>query len=89
MILKKRIFLISTFLTIIFSFLIAILTNNYNQEQPPRGVLSRRCSENMQQIYRRTPMLKCDFNKNALILPTVVSPSKGFAESPNKDGLVP
>ena len=43
----------------------------------------------MQQIYRRTPMLKCDFNKNALILPTVVSPSKGFAESPNKDGLVP
>ena len=42
----------------------------------------------MQQIYSRTPMLKCDFNKNALILPTVVSPSKGFAESPNKDGLV-
>ena len=33
------------------------------QKQPSRGVLSKRCSENMQQIYRRTPMLKCDFNK--------------------------
>ena len=35
------------------------------QEQPPRGVLRKRCSKNMQQIYRRTPMLKCDFNKVA------------------------
>ena len=34
-------------------------------EQPSRGVLKRRCSENMQQIYRRTPMLKCDFKKVA------------------------
>ena len=25
----------------------------------------KRCSENVQQIYRRTPMLKCDFNKIA------------------------
>ena len=33
------------------------------QKQPPRGVLSKRCSKNMQQIYRRTPMAKCDFNK--------------------------
>ena len=23
----------------------------------------KRCSENMQQIYRRTPVPKCDFNK--------------------------
>ena len=30
------------------------------QKQPPRVVLRRRCSENMQQIYRRTPMPKCD-----------------------------
>ena len=36
------------------------------QKQPPRGVLSKRCSENMRQIYRRTPMPKCDFNKVAL-----------------------
>ena len=37
------------------------------QKQPPRGVLSKRCSENMQQIYRRTPIPKCDFNKVAEI----------------------
>ena len=28
------------------------------QKQPFRGVLGKRCSEKMQQIYRRTPMLK-------------------------------
>ena len=33
------------------------------QKQPPRDVPRKRCSENMQQIYWRTPMLKCDFNK--------------------------
>ena len=33
------------------------------QKRPFRGVLEKRCSENMQQIYRRTPMPKCDFNK--------------------------
>ena len=38
----------------------------YVQKQPPRGVPRKRCSENMQQIYRRTPMPKCDFNKVAL-----------------------
>ena len=38
------------------------------QKQPPRGVVSKRCSENMQQIYRRTPMPKRDFNKVALEL---------------------
>ena len=27
-----------------------------NQKQPFRGVLSKRCSEDMDQIYRRTPM---------------------------------
>ena len=35
------------------------------QKQSSRGVLGKRCSENMQQIYRRTPMPKCDFNKVA------------------------
>ena len=30
------------------------------QKQPSRGVFSKRCSENMQQIYRRTPMPKCE-----------------------------
>ena len=31
------------------------------QKQPPKSVLKERCSENMQQIYMRTPMTKCDF----------------------------
>ena len=39
---------------------------NTVQKQPFRGVLLKRCSENMQQIYRRTPIPKCDFNKVAL-----------------------
>ena len=41
-----------------------MLKTNF-QKQPPRGVLSKRCYENMQQIYRRKPMPKCDFNKVA------------------------
>ena len=39
----------------------------YIQKQPPRRVLKKRCSQNMQQIYRRTPMPKCDFNKVGLL----------------------
>ena len=35
------------------------------QKQPSRGVLKKRCSEKMQQIYSRTPMPKCHFNKVA------------------------
>ena len=35
----------------------------YDQKQPPEDVLSEECFKNMQQIYRRTPMPKCDFNK--------------------------
>ena len=31
------------------------------QKQPTRGILGKRCSENMQQIYKRTLILKCDF----------------------------
>ena len=30
--------------------------------QPSRGVPRKRCSENMHEIYIRTPMPKCDFN---------------------------
>ena len=36
------------------------------QKQPSRSVPRKTCSENMQQIYRRTPIPKCDFNKVAL-----------------------
>ena len=35
--------------------------------QPSRGVLKKRCSKNMQEIYRRTPMPKCYFDKVALL----------------------
>ena len=38
----------------------------FRQKQPLRGVPWERCSENMQQICRITPISKCDFNKVAL-----------------------
>ena len=41
------------------------------QKQPPRGVPREVCSENMQQIYRRTLMPKCGFNKVALQLAVI------------------
>ena len=34
-----------------------------HQKQPPRSVPRKRYSENIQQIYRRILMPKCDFNK--------------------------
>ena len=38
------------------------------QKQPSRGVLRKRCSENMQQMCKRTPMPKCYFNDFALLV---------------------
>ena len=35
------------------------------QKQPSRGVLRKRCAENMHQNYRRTPVPRCDLNKVA------------------------
>ena len=35
----------------------------YGKRQSPKGVLKSSCSANMQQLYRRTPIPKCDFNK--------------------------
>ena len=40
-------------------------TTGIQQKLPPRGVLKKRCSDHMQQIYRRTLMQKCNFNKVA------------------------
>ena len=40
-----------------------IIQSVHEQKQLPRGVLRKKCSENMQQIYRSTPMPKCDFNE--------------------------
>ena len=36
------------------------------QKQLSTSVLRKRCSENMQQIYKKTPIPKCDFNKVVL-----------------------
>ena len=41
------------------------LIKNYKQKQPSRDVLEKKCSENMQQVYRRAPMPQCDCNKAA------------------------
>ena len=44
------------------------LTRNMDvQRQPFRGVLSKRRSEKMQQIYRRTTMPKSHFGKGVLL----------------------
>ena len=51
-----------------FWFLYHTLKKVNGLKQRPRGALRKMCSENMQQIYRRTPMPKCDFNKVALHL---------------------
>ena len=39
-----------------------------SQKQPPRSGLSKKCSANMQQIYRRIPVPMCDFHKVAATL---------------------
>ena len=41
--------------------LICIRTLNKLQNRPSRGVLRKRCSENIQQIYERTLMPKCGY----------------------------
>ena len=41
------------------------MVNENIQAVPSRVVLRKRCFKNMQQIYKRTYMPKCDFNKVA------------------------
>ena len=43
----------------------SLFLNGLHKRQAYRGVLREKCSENMQQTYRRTFMLECDFNKVA------------------------
>lgn len=38
---------------------------NNSQKLFPRGIVIKKCSGNMQQLYRKTPMSKCAFNKVA------------------------
>ena len=40
--------------------------SRFIQKQPSTGAFIKKCPENMQQIYRRTPMPKGDFQKVAL-----------------------
>ena len=42
-----------------------IFTNFVSKKQPTGCVLRKRCSETMQQIYRRKPIPECDLNKVA------------------------
>ena len=52
---------------IITEFWVGLAESKINcQKQPSRGVLRKSCSENMQHIYKRTPMPKSDFNKVAV-----------------------
>ena len=46
---------------LIISYLPKLKMNT--QKQPFRGVLEKMCSESMQQIYMRTHVSKCNFNK--------------------------
>ena len=48
--------------------LFAITNPDELQKQPPTGVFKKRCYKNMQQLYRRTPLSRCDFNRVALQL---------------------
>ena len=50
-------------ITITLAVVIKAIANK-RQKQPSRDVLMKRCSENMQQIYRGTTMPKCVFKKN-------------------------
>ena len=44
---------------------IYVSNQRLHRGSPTRGVFSKMCSVNIQQIHRRTPMPKCDFNKVA------------------------
>ena len=46
-------------------YFLHVIINIKNQKQPCKGVLKKSCSENLQQILRRTPLPKCDFSKVA------------------------
>ena len=53
--------LMNNFVCVLSSFVTTCVAL-YFQKQPPRCVLSKRCSKNMQQIYRGTLLPKWDFN---------------------------
>ena len=66
-----------------------IHTSKKTHKQPFRGVLRKRCSENRQQIFRRTPMPECDFNEVALQLCTSFISYKNSVISKIQSGGIP
>ena len=62
-------YLLITILLMDYFYKIKSFKSSNNRSSRPevflllRGVLRKSCSENMQQIYKGTPMSKCDFNK--------------------------
>ena len=66
---QKTLYFGSLVFLLIFQMLVMILhiqehcdffAEKYQQKQPTRGVLRKKASEHIQEIYRGTPMLKCD-----------------------------
>ena len=51
------------FLRNIHQFLYILPTTGNKQKQPSRIVVRNRWTENKKQIYRRTPIRRCEFNK--------------------------
>ena len=65
-VLPIRLHIIANLKDVLILFISVVEFTFYSsQKQPSRGILRKKCSENMQQIYRRTPMPKYDFNKVA------------------------
>ena len=59
--------LVRQFVSFTSSPILLVVNQSCAQKLPSRGVLKKRCSENMQQIYGRTPMPECDFNRSCLV----------------------
>ena len=51
----------------LFTLFIILRLSINNQKQLAKGVLSKSCSENMQQIYKRTTLLKSHFGMGVLL----------------------
>ena len=54
-------------ITFLSPYLCAYTQHALLQKQPPRGVPRKRCSENMQEIYRRTPIFRTPFPKSTSV----------------------
>ena len=54
----------------------------FDQKQPSKSVLRKRCSENMQHIYKRTPMLKSHFVMGVLAYVCYISLGHFFLRTP-------